>query len=87
VAATHDLDSSRLDVVLAALPDHQVVYQHGWDLATAAVRDGGCQAAILLRPATVSQIADVGRGGNRMPPKTTFFWPKPRTGMVLRELT
>jgi len=87
VAATHDLDSSRLDVVLATLPEHQVVYQHGWDLATSAVMQGDSQAAILLRPATVSQIADVGRGGNRMPPKTTFFWPKPRTGMVLRELT
>ena len=21
-----------------------------------------------------------------MPPKTTFFWPKPRTGLVVREL-
>jgi uncharacterized protein (DUF1015 family) len=39
-----------------------------------------------LRPATVEQIAAVSRGGVRMPAKTTFFWPKPRTGMVVREL-
>ena len=30
-SATHDLDSSRLDVALAGLPPCQVVYQHGWD--------------------------------------------------------
>lgn len=85
-AATHDLDSSRLDVALAGLPGHQLVFQHGWDHAAAAVATGQADAAVLLRPATVEQIAAVSRGGVRMPAKTTFFWPKPRTGMVVREL-
>jgi uncharacterized protein (DUF1015 family) len=85
-AAAHDLDSSRLDVALAALPRHQVVFQHGWDNAAAAVAAGQAEAAILLRPVSVEQIAAIGRGGARMPPKTTFFWPKPRTGLVIREL-
>lgn len=84
-AATHDLDSSRLDVALADLAA-TVSFQHGWRLATAPVASGQATAAILLRPATVDQIAAVSRGGVRMPPKTTFFWPKPRTGLVLREL-
>lgn len=85
-AATHDLDSSRLDVARADLPDHQVIYQHGWDNCAAAVAAGTASAAVLLRPATIAQIAAISRGGVRMPPKTTFFWPKPRTGMVIREL-
>jgi uncharacterized protein (DUF1015 family) len=85
-AATHDLDSSRLDIALAGLPPHQVVYQHGWDNAAAAVASQIASAAVILRPATVAQISAVSRGGVRMPPKTTFFWPKPRTGMVFREL-
>ena len=85
-AATHDLDSSRLDVALAVLPPHQVVYQHGWDYCAAAVAAGTASAAVLLRPATVEQISAISRGGVRMPPKTTFFWPKPRTGLVVREL-
>ena len=39
------------------------------------------------RPAhTVAQIAEVGRGAARMPPKTTFFHPKPKTGLVFRSL-
>ena len=42
------------------------------------------KAAVLLRPATVSQIIEIAHGGDRMPPKTTFFFPKPRTGVVFR---
>jgi uncharacterized protein (DUF1015 family) len=84
--ATHDLDSSRLDLVRQHLPPHQVTYQHGWDNCAAAVAAGQADAAVLLRPSTIEQIAAIGRGGVRMPPKTTFFWPKPRTGMVVREL-
>lgn len=85
-AAEQDLDASRLEVALNGLPGHEVVYQHGWDLASAAVGAGEAQAALLLRPVTVEQIASTGRGGERMPPKTTFFWPKPRTGFVFREV-
>jgi uncharacterized protein (DUF1015 family) len=85
-SAGHDLDSIRLDVALAGLPPHQLVFQPGWDHAAAAVATGQADAAVLLRPVGVGQIAAIGRGGVRLPPKTTFFWPKPRTGMVVREL-
>jgi uncharacterized protein (DUF1015 family) len=63
-----------------------VTFQHGVDHALAAVQDGRAQAAVLLRPATVEQITDIARGGERMPPKTTFFHPKPKTGLVFRAL-
>ncbi len=85
-AALHDLDSSRLDVALASLPSHDVRFQHGWDRATAPVDAGDASAAVLLRPATVAQIAAISHGGVRMPPKTTFFYPKPATGLVFRDL-
>ena len=63
------------------------MYQHGWSECSDAVAAGEATAAVLLRPATVAQIAAVSHGGERMPPKTTFFWPKPRTGMVFRRLS
>jgi uncharacterized protein (DUF1015 family) len=85
-AAEQDLDSSRLDVALAALPDHELTFQHGWDLAASAVDKGEAQAAVLLRPASVEQIHTAGHAGTRMPPKTTFFHPKPRTGLVFRSV-
>ena len=81
-----DLDSSRLDRARESLPPHEVTFQHGVDNALAAVSDGRAQAAVLLRPATVDQITDIANGGERMPPKTTFFSPKPPTGLVLRSL-
>jgi uncharacterized protein (DUF1015 family) len=81
-----DLDSSRLDVALAGLPGHQVTYQHGVDHVRQAVRSGRADAGVLLRPATVAQIEATAHGGERMPPKTTFFHPKPRTGLVFRSL-
>ena len=85
-AASHDLDSSRLDVALAALPEHDLKFQHGWDRVSDFVATGDADAAILLRPATVAQIATISHGGERMPPKTTFFYPKPATGLVFRSL-
>jgi uncharacterized protein (DUF1015 family) len=84
--SAHALDSSRVAEALAGLPPDTVTYQHGAGTVTQAVADGTADAAVLLRPATVDQIAETGRSGVRMPPKTTFFWPKPRTGIVFRPL-
>ena len=85
-AAEADLDSARLDVALAALAEPDVKFQHGVDIVAAAVEKAEADAAVLLRPVTVEQIAATGHGGERMPPKSTFFFPKPRTGMVFRAL-
>jgi len=81
-----DLDTSRLDAALADLPDHDLVFQHGVDHVVERVGTGEAQAGVLLRPATVEQIVAIAHGGERMPPKTTFFHPKPRTGVVVRLL-
>lgn len=81
-----DLDSIRLEQALAALPGVEVSYQHGARQVARAVAEGLAEAAVLLRPVSVQQIAATAHGGNRMPPKSTFFYPKPRTGMVFREL-
>jgi uncharacterized protein (DUF1015 family) len=86
LADARDLDSSRLDVALASLPDHDLAYQHGVDNVRRAVATGTAQAGVLLRPATVAQIEATAHGGERMPPKTTFFHPKPKTGLVFRSL-
>lgn len=86
LADARDLDSSRLDVGLAALPAHELTFQHGVANIREAVRSGAAQAGVLLRPATVAQIEATAHGGERMPPKTTFFHPKPKTGLVFRSV-
>ena len=82
-----DLDSSRLDVGRSALPAHEVTYQHGTEAILKRVTAGDADAGVLLRPATVAQISATARARDRMPPKTTYFFPKPRTGFVFRRLT
>ncbi|HLM65750.1 MAG TPA: DUF1015 domain-containing protein [Acidimicrobiales bacterium] len=86
LAQARDLDSARLDVALAALGRHTLWFQHGVDNVRRAVSSGDAQAGVLLRPATVAQIEATAHGGERMPPKTTFFHPKLKTGLVFRRL-
>jgi hypothetical protein len=50
------------------------------------VRRGDADAAFLLRPVNVAEIRAASYAGVRMPQKTTFFAPKPRTGLVFRAL-
>jgi uncharacterized protein (DUF1015 family) len=87
LAEARDLDSARLDLALAALPTHEVTFQHGPDNVRRAVAAGEAQAGVLVRPASVAQIEATAHGGERMPPKTTFFHPKPKTGLVFRDLS
>ena len=85
-AAGADLDSSMVALVIAELPDHELTFFNSWSEAVGAVERETAQAVVLMRPVTVDQIAEWARAGRRMPPKTTYFHPKPRTGMVFRPL-
>ena len=49
-----------------------------------AVASGEAEAAFFLPPTSASLIRTVIDRGERMPQKSTFFWPKPRTGLVIR---
>ena len=79
-----ELDTEQLADALEGLDGLDVSYQHG-DVE-AMVRAGDADAAVVLRPVSVATIRAVADRRDRMPPKTTFFFPKPRTGFVLREL-
>jgi uncharacterized protein (DUF1015 family) len=82
----NDLDSNLLAAVLARLPHHEVTHRHSVSEALEALAQGEGQAAFLLRPVTVKQIEEWANDRRRMPPKTTYFSPKPRTGLVFRSL-
>ena len=85
-AAPHDADSERVQVALDALGVDDLTYPHDEEAVRAAVRSGGSAAGLLLRPVEVDVISTAARAGERFPPKTTFFWPKPLTGFVYRSL-
>jgi uncharacterized protein (DUF1015 family) len=84
--AEDGLDSSLVATALSSLPPHEVMHRHSVAEAIEALESGEGQAAFLLRPVTVKQIDEWANERRRMPPKTTYFSPKPRTGMVFRSL-
>ncbi len=82
-----DVDSARFDAgVLPAVPDATLAYRNDAQTVAAQVAKGNADAAVLLRPVTVDTIRAAAAADLRMPEKTTFFAPKPRTGMVFRSL-
>lgn len=50
------------------------------------VETGAGQAAFLLRPPAVSDVVEVARAGQVMPQKSTYFFPKPASGIVFNPL-
>ena len=51
------------------------------------VDSGEMAAAFALYPVTMRQIIDIADTGNIMPPKTTWFEPKLRSGLVIHKLS
>jgi uncharacterized protein (DUF1015 family) len=83
----HDVDAARFDVgVRPVLGGATLAYRNDARVVAAQVEKGAADAAVLLRPVTVASIRAAAAAGVRMPEKTTFFAPKPRTGMVMRSL-
>jgi len=86
-AVVRAVDATICDVgILAALPSADVAYRNDAQVVAGLVAKGDIDAAVLLKPVTVSQIHDVAVAGERMPEKSSFFAPKPLTGLVFRSL-
>jgi hypothetical protein len=54
--------------------------------AVAEVRSGRASVAFFLNPTPVSGVMAVADAGDLMPEKSTYFFPKPPAGLVMREL-
>jgi uncharacterized protein (DUF1015 family) len=75
--------------------DVELVDRHGLDGlaytprrddAVATVDRGAADVAFLLRGMRVEEIFDLARRGERMPPKSTYFFPKPLSGLLFHPL-
>ncbi|HLF70652.1 MAG TPA: DUF1015 domain-containing protein [Dehalococcoidia bacterium] len=63
-------------------PEHIDYTEHA-DVAAEAVASGAWDVAFLLNPTPVSQVFAVADAGERMPRKSTFFFPKLATGVLM----
>jgi uncharacterized protein (DUF1015 family) len=87
------LDVSVLQTMIldALLPTHQerdasVTYFRDSAAALDEVRSGRAQVAFLMSTPSVAAMANVADSRARMPEKSTYFYPKVPTGMVMRSI-
>ena len=91
--AEHSDAWRKLDVTLLAYavlpetgydgsPDH-IDYTENARHALEAVQHGGFDVALLLNATTIEDVIQVSGTGDRMPRKSTYFYPKLATGVVM----
>jgi len=78
------LDGLWLEHALADVPQLEVTYQHGLDEVVSALPHHS--GAVLICPTSIDEIRRTATEGLLMPPKSTFFTPKLRTGLVVRTM-
>ena len=80
VVILHELVISKL------LYCHSVAYEMDAEAALRQVDSGSRDAAFFLNPTSVNEVMEVALSGQRMPPKSTYFYPKIMTGFVMSRI-
>ncbi len=61
-------------------------YTRDFNEAIASVQNGNSQCAFLMNPTRVQEIRDVAAAGEKMPQKSTYFYPKLITGLAMNQM-
>jgi uncharacterized protein (DUF1015 family) len=67
----------------AVREEKHIHYMRGIDAAIAEARAGRAQIAFLLKPTSMEQVMKISFGGGVMPQKSTDFYPKLLSGLVM----
>jgi len=62
-----------------------LTYTHDISEGLKWVEAGECQMLFFMSATSVKQVRDVSLAGEKMPQKSTYFFPKPPTGLVLNK--
>lgn len=63
-----------------------LTYTRSQEEALESVENGTSQCAFILNPTRVEEIGAVAAAGEKMPQKSTYFYPKLITGLVMNNL-
>jgi len=83
VSILHELVLKHL---LGPLGSASCRYVHRLDEVAADVSSGGCDLACLVPAAGMSDVESIASNLEKMPPKSTYFYPKLLSGLVLNPL-
>ena len=79
-------DTALLAKLIATLPNIDVAYEHDLGRAEDLLQAHKADVVVVPRVVPTELVIEVASKGLRFPPKSTFFWPKPLTGLVFRPL-
>lgn len=84
-----DLDSAILHFLIfekfLGMKNGDYDYERDVDEVIKKVNSGNFRIGFFMNPPKVKEVKEVALSGERMPPKTTFFYPKLLTGMVINK--
>jgi len=63
-----------------------ITFDHNADKVISAVNSGKAEFGVFLNPPKIQNIERICYSGGLMPQKSTYFWPKPCTGLVMYKL-
>lgn len=61
----------------------EIIYNHDFDFIVESVNNKSTDLGVFLNPPTIEEMEEICNSGKLMPQKSTFFWPKPSTGLVM----
>jgi uncharacterized protein (DUF1015 family) len=69
----------------ASSNDENILYTRDEDYAIHQVDSGECEIVFFQLPTKMAQVRDIASSGDRMPHKSTYFYPKPLSGLVINK--
>ena len=63
-----------------------IMYTKDIKEATSMVDEGLADACFIMNPVKIKQLKEIALNGERMPPKTTYFYPKVLSGLTVYKM-
>lgn len=63
-----------------------IIYTKDLNEATSYVDQGRARATFIMNPVKVQELREIALNGERMPPKTTYFYPKVLSGLTVYKM-
>jgi uncharacterized protein (DUF1015 family) len=83
------LDASILKSLVfdrVGVASEDILYTKDMEYATDMVDEGQADAAFILNAVKIKQLRAIALTGEKMPPKTTYFYPKVLSGLTIHKM-
>lgn len=83
------LDATILKSIIfdkVGIDSKDIIYTKDANLGIEMVKNGDAAASFILNPVKISQLEAIALNGERMPPKTTYFYPKVLSGLTVYKM-